>query len=519
MMLNDEMQTDRALEGAYGRMAQAWQWLCEQRTQVPGRADVWDIRWQLRRHAKRLMQWFGEYGFDAHPDKTPSGRTAKGFDWMDAWLTHEGVMDIAPRAKVNYREKVRRFYEQLMRLPKWKRKSPDPQVDARVLTYCKRRVMREKVMIDIVVGTLLLPCSAWATDIIVYGSQTVAGTPLQSADFPTNFNSTKTYSTTGGNQNITGISAGNTSSPWLIAQPGVTFGKLVVGTKLNGTDLYGIDNPSLGVGFILRGSMQVKCSTGATPAIITLDPTQPTLVSSSVNSSGGCGITSVGSQTGNLLGSYAPAAGVPTNGTGTATANLTLTAVATSNTIKGGVYGGGVSLWFYPAQATIPITLPNNIIVAQGACTLSPASVTGDLKEIALPTSATKTRLDNGQVNPIILNVSCDRPAETNTLYAGLTFDVTGTTTADTDGRVTRPNAVSTYLTLSTDNSKDCMSTDTSKWVKFGVKPSTALVTLPPSVTTGTGTATLYPSLCYTGIPGQPPGPNELTMTAKVFMY
>lgn len=95
-------------------------------------------RWSLRKHTKRLMQWFGEYGFEAHPDKTQIGRTAKGFDWMGAWLTHEGVTDVAPRAKANHREKVRRLYEQLARLPKWKRKSAAPQVHARVSAYRKR---------------------------------------------------------------------------------------------------------------------------------------------------------------------------------------------------------------------------------------------------------------------------------------------------------------------------------------------------------------------------------------------
>ncbi|CAI1730850.1 Retron-type reverse transcriptase [Serratia fonticola] len=95
-------------------------------------------RWQLRKHTKRLMQWFGEYGFEAHPDKTQIGRTEKGFDWMGAWLTSDGVTDIAPRAKANPREKVRRLYEQLARLPMWTHKRAAPQVHARVSTYRKR---------------------------------------------------------------------------------------------------------------------------------------------------------------------------------------------------------------------------------------------------------------------------------------------------------------------------------------------------------------------------------------------
>ncbi len=95
-------------------------------------------RWSLRRHTKRLMQWFSEYGFEAHPDKTQIGRTEKGFDWMGAWLTHEGVKDIAPRAKANHREKVRRLYERLARVPLWARKREKQRVHAKVSRYRKR---------------------------------------------------------------------------------------------------------------------------------------------------------------------------------------------------------------------------------------------------------------------------------------------------------------------------------------------------------------------------------------------
>ena len=95
-------------------------------------------RWQLRKHTKRLMQWFKGYGFEAHPDKTYIGRTEKGFDWMGAWLTHEGVRDIAPRAKANHREKVRRLYERLARVPLWRRKRARQEVHAKVSTYRKR---------------------------------------------------------------------------------------------------------------------------------------------------------------------------------------------------------------------------------------------------------------------------------------------------------------------------------------------------------------------------------------------
>lgn len=95
-------------------------------------------RWSLRRHTKRLMQWFKDYGFEAHPDKTQIGKTEKGFDWMGVWLTHEGVTDVAPRAKANHRDKVRRLYERLARVPDWLRHRRQRQVHARVSKYRTR---------------------------------------------------------------------------------------------------------------------------------------------------------------------------------------------------------------------------------------------------------------------------------------------------------------------------------------------------------------------------------------------
>ncbi|HGA2976087.1 TPA: reverse transcriptase domain-containing protein [Klebsiella aerogenes] len=95
-------------------------------------------RWSLRRHTKRLKQWFSTFDFEAHPEKTFIGRTRKGFDWMGAWLTHRGVTDIAPRAKANHRERVRRLYERLRYIPVWKRKHEAAQVNSRVSKYRKR---------------------------------------------------------------------------------------------------------------------------------------------------------------------------------------------------------------------------------------------------------------------------------------------------------------------------------------------------------------------------------------------
>lgn len=126
-------------------------------------------RWQLRRHTKRLKQWFSEYGFEAHPDKTQIGRTEKGFDWMGAWLTHEGVTDIAPRAKANHREKVRRLYERLARVPLWARKRERQRIHAKVSTYRKRWT--------IWAGALLAVSSCARADgpLVVLASGNIAG--------------------------------------------------------------------------------------------------------------------------------------------------------------------------------------------------------------------------------------------------------------------------------------------------------------------------------------------------------
>lgn len=87
-------------------------------------------RWHLRRHVRKLNQFLAEKALCQHPDKTFIGRTSKGFDWMGAWLEPQGVADIAPRAKANHREKVRRLYERARR---WR--EPKGITQRRVSTY------------------------------------------------------------------------------------------------------------------------------------------------------------------------------------------------------------------------------------------------------------------------------------------------------------------------------------------------------------------------------------------------
>nr|WP_272662723.1 reverse transcriptase domain-containing protein [Providencia sp. PROV111] len=75
-------------------------------------------RWQLRRIVRRLQQFMTAWGFRLHPDKTFIGRVAKGFDWMGAWLTHQGITGVAPRALINHETRCQRLYERTWHWPK-----------------------------------------------------------------------------------------------------------------------------------------------------------------------------------------------------------------------------------------------------------------------------------------------------------------------------------------------------------------------------------------------------------------
>ena len=134
-------------------------------------------RWSLRKHTRQLMQWFSEYGFEAHPDKTFIGRAEKGFDWMGAWLTHEGVTDIAPRAKANHREKVRRLYERLARVPFWKRRRAQKEVHARVSAYRLRWNIWAAAL-------LIIPGGAAVAETIYVPAGTPAFTEVWSGTLP-----------------------------------------------------------------------------------------------------------------------------------------------------------------------------------------------------------------------------------------------------------------------------------------------------------------------------------------------
>lgn len=71
-------------------------------------------RHQLRACIKALYTFFDDGGFERHPDKTQTGRTGAGFDWLGIWFGSEGPA-IAPRAEENHRVRRGQLYERARR--------------------------------------------------------------------------------------------------------------------------------------------------------------------------------------------------------------------------------------------------------------------------------------------------------------------------------------------------------------------------------------------------------------------
>lgn len=212
-------------------------------------------RWQLRRHTKRLMQWFSAYGFEAHPDKTFIGRTEKGFDWMGAWLTHEGVRDIAPRAKANHREKVRRLYERLARVPLWRRKRARQEVHARVSRYRKRWTIWAAGLLAVsAVGT----CQADGP-VVVLASGNHAGDTGARFDLHGVVNGVIMGGDYGGVCLSSSASACNADGRWSAVHTPLGWGAKAVSV--------GPDNLVL----VPRGSIIVACSTCGPATVATMD--------------------------------------------------------------------------------------------------------------------------------------------------------------------------------------------------------------------------------------------------------
>lgn len=70
-------------------------------------------RWPLRRAIADLNRYLNLEGFERHPDKTQTGRLARGFDWCGVQFTAGQTPRISDRSLTTHRERCRRLEEQL----------------------------------------------------------------------------------------------------------------------------------------------------------------------------------------------------------------------------------------------------------------------------------------------------------------------------------------------------------------------------------------------------------------------
>lgn len=212
-------------------------------------------RQALRRHTKRLMQWFKDYGFEAHPDKTYIGRTGKGFDWMGVWLTHEGVVDIAPRAKASHREKVRRLYERLARVPLWRRKRARQEVLAKVSKYRTRWTIWAAALL-----ALTSQCSP-AAPLIVIASGNVAG------DTGARFLTSGSSGVTVQSGDYGGLCI-STTGAYCSGSPSIKAVKTDLGWGFQAWDT----SVMRGLALVPSGSLRLQCASCSSDTVATLNP-------------------------------------------------------------------------------------------------------------------------------------------------------------------------------------------------------------------------------------------------------
>lgn len=474
-----------------------------------------NTRWQLRKHTKRLMQWFSEYGFEAHPDKTQIGRTEKGFDWMGAWLTSDGVTDIAPRAKANHREKVRRLYEQLARSPMWKRKRVAPQVHARVSTYRKRW--------NIWAGGVLVAAFAQSSHadrpIIVLSPTLPLGVILPGGDFVTNLAvppSVSTNAVQGTSAiNLTGVYTG-TLTTLGGTEGGVKWGAAVSGGAFGG---------SFGVQILARGDLYLIPTQGYIALTddrgnrwaVDLDAKSQTLCGGSIKTTGpgGAKVSAVSmdmgytcrmvgtAQKGTILGQDAAVTWTPVTGTG---------AVSAGATNITGLYVGD-----NPHSTAAPLEKPTNIVVAGMSCTFDtpPLIEMGKVSATVTPgrSVSASTGLSTG------LKASCQGSNTTSLdIPIGYTLAPSAGGIAEAKTKLTYTNQPSFYMVFTSDGSSTCDATY-AKAIPLDGATSTTIATVRPGQTMTATPVPLGATLCTTGITTQPPGPYAMYVTASIVSY
>ncbi|MHA0954055.1 reverse transcriptase domain-containing protein [Enterobacter ludwigii] len=473
-------------------------------------------RWSLRKHTKRLMQWFGEYGFEAHPDKTQIGRTEKGFDWMGAWLTHEGMTDIVPRAKASHCEKVRRLYEQLGRLPKWKRKSAAPEVHARVSTYRKRWNIWSCML-------MIASLSAQADrPIIVLSPNLPPGTVLPGGDFhtsipadyysytpvttSTNYNSAAnlTYNADGSYISSVGKSGGG--AEWGVPVPGTSY----YGIRITASDVYLV--PIAGMIGVCRGPN--NCLT------MRLDPTRKQLCGTTIEGTSNaildqfhfqidtslvCRMVSTYKLNSGLYQDY----GVY--------ADVTLRPFAGNNPKEGETSLTGFYVGDGGHQTAKAMDKPTAIVVSGLQCNLSaPPAIDFNVVEIA---STANKIVASADANKLSLKLTCTGRNTTDaTVPLGYVLTPAGTGVARASGGLGDPNQPSFYMNFTNNGTPSCQPSSSSS-IKLDGMTSQRITTVSPGQSITETQLNIGSALCSTGTMTQLPGSYEMAITASLVSY
>ncbi|WP_185860225.1 reverse transcriptase domain-containing protein [Enterobacter asburiae] len=477
-------------------------------------------RWSLRKHTKRLMQWFSEYGFEAHPDKTQIGRTEKGFDWMGAWLTHEGVTDIAPRAKANHREKVRRLYEQLARLPKWKRKSAAPKVHARVSAYRRRWKIWAAGLLC--VGAIHAACGAG--DIIVL--QPITGPGDLGSVFQTS-----------GSRSGAWVQALGTNYDYGGLCLSLDTGRCSGGTMWTARKvgpLWGLDLTAAKPGLVLipRGTISFTCTSGTCPGdlVRSLDTASGTAITQDGTTYAACSpidgdatlratFTSLG------LKSTCPVNRATTYSGSTAGVlafDISLQAVAISALSPGS--------WSPPAlyagihsgvDTSVALTVPDRIIVVGLTCQLVDSRNGTHAFPSAVATGRPgKTLVAGLSAADLGITASCTGSNSTGSavpISYKLTPAAGGSMRAGGKG-LEVPGQPSFYMNFTRDGVPSCNESAAAAIPVDGVTNS-PIASVPPGQALQPTPVNLAAALCSTGNTTQAPGDYSMSVTASIVSY
>lgn len=507
-------------------------------------------RWSLRRHTKRLMQWFAEYGFEAHPDKTQIGRTVKGFDWLGAWLTHEGVTDIAPRAKANHREKVRRLYEQLARVPKWLRHRRQQQVHARVSTYRKRWHIWAGALLTVVATSAIAD-----RPIYVLSANLPSGTTLlPGGAFTSSWERVSTMPNLGGsisNPFGAGLQYGTSGvipCNKVIVNP-LTGGFNGTCATIPGTDYVGIllgDNSGLALvatdGYVSLASS--KDSAGnAWSAAVRVDPYSPNgldcegniprsanaaahlrCIDPSVNASSSDSYLAVASCNGMVasLGQPCPAGtGAMPNAQITSSGTLSFAPYCV-NCKPGTVNLGNFAMWMKlglgGGSLSAPLQKPTAIVVTGLTCNISSDKSKYDVGPVA--TSAVNE--GGGAAYAVLgLTVNCAGANSSGaTVPVGVSISPGAGSTRDESSKyILRGDNQPSFYTTFSKKTANCDVSDSSDLVAIGPQFRVPVRTYAPQETGKSDTISLTWALCHSGDITQSPGQYAVNATASIVSF